>query len=178
MRTLFLICLTCWVSVSQSQEESMMIRALQEQAIANANRYANEVQHIAQSNLRQESIKEHLQKVGHVLVFLSFSMPEQSLEGWLKQCKQQGATPVIRGLIHNSFKDTLKRVSVLSEKTGMGVQIDPTLFHIFSVTQVPAVVAIKSYHYCPKKARCKEVSFNKIYGDVTLEYALQKMKGL
>ena len=178
MHYFFLVFLMGWLSVSQAQDEYKMIQALQEQAITNSKRYADEVQRIAQSNMPKESIQDHLQKVGTVLVFLSFSMPERSLEAWLIQCKHQGATPVIRGLIHHSFKETIQRVHALSEKTGIGIQIDPILFQSFGITQVPAVVSVEDYHYCPTGMSCKEVSFNRIYGDVTLEYALQKMKGM
>ena len=50
-------------------------------------------------------------------------MPEKSLQAWLLQCKQSGATPVIRGLIHNSFKETMTAIQTLSKKTGIGMQL-------------------------------------------------------
>lgn len=165
--------LISWWSISLAQNESMFFQ----QALINAKHYQQEVEQIKEGSIRQESIKEHLQKVGHTLVFLSFSMPEKSLEGWLKQCKQHGATPVIRGLIHNSFQETIQKVQGLSVKTDMGLQIDPILFRIFNINQVPAVVKVEDYH-CAQAMNCKEVSFSSIYGDVTLEYALQKMNGV
>ena len=169
--------LICWLSFASAQNELMMIHALQEQALANSKHYADDVQRISQMHRPQEPIQEHLKKVGQVLVFLSFSMPEQSLKAWLNQCKQSGATPVIRGLINHSFKETIQKIQHLSQQTDMGLQLDPILFQAFGITQVPAVVTVNDYHYCPQQMSCKEVFFNKIYGDVTLDYALQKMRG-
>lgn len=95
------------------------------------------------NTMTNQSMAEHLDKVSHTLVFLSFSMPEKSLLQWLFQCKKAGATPVIRGLIHNSFKDTMNVIATLSKKTGLGLQLDPILFQTFSINEVPAVVFIR-----------------------------------
>lgn len=123
----------------------------------------------------QEPIVTHLKKVSQVLVFLSFSMPEKSLQAWLLQCKQSGATPVIRGLIHNSFKDTMAAIQTLSKKTGIGMQLDPILFKTFDVVEVPAVVYVKDTPDCPANMDCKPVDYDSLYGDVSLDYALEKM---
>lgn len=122
-------------------------------------------------------IVTHLKKVSLVLVFLSFSMPEKSLNAWLLQCKQSGATPVIRGLIHNSFKETMTVIQALSKKTGVGVQLDPILFKTFDITMVPAVVYVKDTPDCPANMDCKPVDYDSIYGDVSLDYALEKLRG-
>lgn len=124
----------------------------------------------------QESIATHLKKVSQVLVFLSFSMPERSLLAWLLQCKQSEATPVIRGLIHNSFKETMIAIKTLSQKTGIGVQLDPILFKTFEIAVVPAVVYVKDIPACPGNMNCKPVDYDKLYGDVSLDYALEKIE--
>lgn len=124
----------------------------------------------------QEPIVTHLKKVSQVLVFLSFSMPEKSLQAWLLQCKQSGATPVIRGLIHNSFKDTMTAIQTFSKKTGIGMQLDPILFKTFDVTEVPAVVYVKDTPACPANMNCRPVNYDSLYGDVSLDYALEKMR--
>ncbi|HAU0262608.1 TPA: type-F conjugative transfer system pilin assembly protein TrbC [Legionella pneumophila] len=123
----------------------------------------------------QESIATHLKKVSQVLVFLSFSMPERSLHAWLLQCKQSGATPVVRGLIHNSFKETMTAIQKLSQKKGIGMQLDPILFKTFEITAVPAVVYVKDMPACPANMNCKPVDYDKLYGDVSLDYALEKL---
>ncbi|WP_392536739.1 type-F conjugative transfer system pilin assembly protein TrbC [Legionella sp. 227] len=132
---------------------------------------------MSQASKAQEPIATHLKKVSQVLVFLSFSMPERSLQAWLLQCKQSGATPVIRGLIHNSFKETMTAIQTLSQKTGIGMQLDPILFKMFEVTAVPAVVYVKDMPLCPANMDCKPVDYDKLYGDVSLDYALEKIDG-
>lgn len=132
--------------------------------------YAKNIVHA----MPQEPLSAHLDKVSHTLVFLSFSMPETSLLQWLIQCKQAGATPVIRGLIHNSFKDTMSVIAVLSKKTGIGVQLDPILFQTFAINAVPAVVFIRETPSCPTNSDCLPPRFDSLFGDVSLDYALQK----
>ncbi|HBD9275115.1 TPA: type-F conjugative transfer system pilin assembly protein TrbC [Legionella pneumophila] len=136
--------------------------------------FTNEMHQVIKT---QEPIVTHLKKVSQVLVFLSFSMPEKSLQAWLLQCKQSGATPVIRGLIHNSFKETMTAIQTLSKKTGIGMQLDPILFKTFDITMVPAVVYVKDTPACPANMDCKPVNYDSLYGDVSLDYALEKMRG-
>ncbi len=136
---------------------------------------SGQIDEFTQAPKAQESIATHLKKVSQVLVFLSFSMPERSLQAWLLQCKQSGATPVIRGLIHNSFKETMTAIQKLSKKTGIGMQLDPILFNTFAITAVPAVVYVKDIPLCPANMNCKPVDYDKLYGDVSLDYALEKL---
>ncbi|MFA6302185.1 MAG: type-F conjugative transfer system pilin assembly protein TrbC [Legionella sp.] len=134
-----------------------------------------ELQELSQALKTQEPITTHLKKVSQVLVFLSFSMPDKSLQAWLLQCKETGATPVIRGLIHNSFKETMTAIQLLSKKTGIGMQLDPILFKTFEIDVIPAVVYVKDTPDCPANMNCKSVDYDKLYGDVSLDYALEKM---
>jgi conjugal transfer pilus assembly protein TrbC len=148
------------------------IRNISEQAML----YQKDIERIISSLKQDESVKTHLKKVSNVLVFLSFSMPEQSLETWLLQCKQSGATPVIRGLIDNSFKKTVQALQNLSKKTGLGVQVDPILFKTFAIEQVPAVAYVAEIPDCPLNMNCLPARYSKIYGDISLDYALEKMQ--
>lgn len=125
---------------------------------------------------KEESLVDHLKKVSQVVVFLSFSMPRASLEAWMVQCKKSGATPVIRGLINNSFKETIQAMQGFGQNTGPGIQIDPILFQTFGITQVPAVVFIQAMDECPANMNCKPPRYDRIYGDVSLDYALEKIQ--
>lgn len=170
--------LSLWSAVSHALNDS----TFQQQALLNAQHYAKEAQELASTvplyttKENQELTSAHLNKVTQVLVFLSFSQSQQSLEGWLRQCQQYSATPVIRGLINNSFQETMRAIKTLSEKTGVGVQLDPILFRTFAITQVPAVVKVHSTGACSNQMSCKPLSFERVYGDVSLEYALEKMQ--
>lgn len=195
MRYILLV-MSLW-SMSVYAQDEAYIASIELDAVQRASHYANDIRQISKSVLaseksgdiaqftrdmheiikRDEPIETHLKKVSQVLVFLSFSMPEKSLKSWLLQCKRSGSTPVIRGLIHNSFRDTMRVVQALSQKTGMGMQLDPLLFKTFDIRMVPAVVYIKDIPSCPANMDCKPVDYDSLYGDVSLDYALEKMKG-
>jgi len=96
-----------------------------------------------------------------VIVFISFSMPKESIKGWMNEAAKINAPVVIRGLVNNSFRETLNRVNELTGDNKGGVQIDPMLFREYKVSQVPAVVV--------RNANDHDV----VYGDAHLDYALQ-----
>ena len=100
-----------------------------------------------------------------LLIFISFSMPEESLKALAKQAKKAGGTLVLRGLVDNSVKKTLtKIVEVFGKEEFDSFTIDPLAFKNFGIKAVPAIVVIDSL----KK-------FDVIYGDVSLYYALKKV---
>ncbi len=108
-----------------------------------------------------------------ILIFVSFSMPDASIKGWMNEAEIIHAPVVIRGLIHNSFKETYRKMAELSQNNHGGVQLDPTLFERFHIEKVPALV-VSSAHPCLPNQTCEE-DFDVLYGDVTAEYALTKI---
>jgi len=102
-----------------------------------------------------------------VIIFVSFSMPKESLSEWVRTGEIIHAPVILRGLVNNSFKDTVKKVNELIQNNHGGVQIDPRLFKKFNITQVPAVVVMNA---------TRQDEFDVIYGDVTLDYALRKIR--
>ncbi|MEO8402132.1 MAG: type-F conjugative transfer system pilin assembly protein TrbC [Gammaproteobacteria bacterium] len=109
----------------------------------------------------------------NVIIFVSFSMPEESLKEWIREAKIMHAPVVIRGLLNNSFKDTVNKISFLTKENHGGVQIDPTLFRKFQVNKVPAVVVFKEPS-CMTNMSCT-LDYDILFGDVTLSYALRKI---
>lgn len=105
-----------------------------------------------------------------VMIFVSFSMPHDSLKEWMDDANQIHAPVLIRGLVNNSFKETTKQVASLLNNNQGGVQLDPLLFKRFGIRQVPAVVVTDPN--CSPNQSCE---FDVIYGDVTLAYALEKI---
>ena len=98
-------------------------------------------------------------------IFISFSMPKESLKVLAKQAKKAGGTLVLRGLVDNSVKKTLATiVEVFGKEEFDGFTIDPLAFKNFGIKAVPAVVVAES----SKK-------FDVMYGDVSLYYALKEM---
>lgn len=109
----------------------------------------------------------------HVLVFVSFSMPKESLKAWIHDANIIHAPVVIRGLVNHSFKDTIAAVNTLTKEGVSGVQIDPTLFEQFEIKQVPAVVVV-SPPKCVPNLSCRE-DYDVQYGDAGLSYALKQI---
>lgn len=109
----------------------------------------------------------------NIIIFVSFSMPDESLKGWMREAQIINAPVVVRGFINNSFKDTINKISILTKDNHGGIQIDPTLFQRFQVDKVPAVVVVKEPNCMPSMS-CA-IDYDIVYGDVTLLYALKKI---
>jgi conjugal transfer pilus assembly protein TrbC len=109
----------------------------------------------------------------HVLVFVSFSMPKESLKTWIRDANIIHAPVVIRGLVNNSFKETIAAVNALTKEGASGVQIDPTLFERYEIKQVPAVLVAASPR-CVPNLSCRE-NYDVQYGDTSLHYALKQI---
>ena len=153
----------------QSQPD---IQALKKKAIATAKRQCPLQKKIILGDKKDKKGKKDKKvNIGRlpIIVFVSFSMPKESIKGWITQAQKVDASVYIRGLVNNSFKDTTKAVGGLvqnqhgQQTQSGGLLIDPTLFKKYSITQVPAVVVVQGD------------SFDVIYGDVTLDYALGKI---
>ena len=135
------------------------------------NHFIHDIAAIPKKLFPTTTIKESSESI---FIFVSFSMPKTSLQQWLAQAHRIGASVVLRGLIHNSFKDTLSAMtSLVPDNTG-GLLLDPTLFQKFDIKQVPAVVISKP-SACSNEQSCLP-RFDVIYGDVTLDYALQQLQ--
>ena len=106
----------------------------------------------------------------HVLIFASFSMPKESLKALSNQANQVGAPVIIRGLVNNSFKETVKKLTEFN-LLQTGIQIDPLLFKRFGIQKVPAVVVTNNIA-CPPNQTCL-AQFDVLYGNIPLSYALK-----
>lgn len=109
-----------------------------------------------------------------ILIFISFSMPIESIAQWSRQANRIQAPLIIRGLVNNSFGETQKKVAEFSGKEQGGVVLDPRLFTAYGITQVPAVVVRQPSRPCPPTQSCGQDSrFDVVAGDVGLDSALQ-----
>jgi len=105
------------------------------------------------------------QSSSRLLIFISFSMPKESLKALARQAKKAGGTLVLRGLVDDSLKKTLASVIEILGADDLGdLSIDPMAFRTFGIHAVPAMVVAASSQ-----------KFDVIYGDVSLSYALKKM---
>ncbi len=108
-----------------------------------------------------ESISQEA-KTPEVLIFVSLSMPEQSLKLWSQQAEKINGILLLRGLIDNSIQATTqKTVKLFSDSQKGGFNIDPEKFTQYHIKSVPAVVLAKGEDY------------DVVYGDTSLESALE-----
>lgn len=108
-----------------------------------------------------ESVNQEA-KNPEILIFVSLSMPEQSLKLWSQQAEKVGGVLLLRGLIDNSIQvTTQKTIKLFSDSQKGGFNIDPEKFKQYHIKSVPAVVLTKGEDY------------DVVYGDTSLESALE-----
>ena len=116
-----------------------------------------------------------------LIVFVSLSMPPESLKPLLHDVAKAGGVAVFQGFPGNSVKAFVQGLSkVVGDKDGYGaIGVDPRLFRAFGVTAVPQIVAVSSdfdvcdgFH-CTTQAPPHDL----IMGNVTLRYALETFAG-
>jgi len=100
-----------------------------------------------------------------LLIFVSLSMPIESLKSLLRDAEKQRAVLVIRGLRHNSFKETAIFLQEQGLTSSTGMEINPDLFDKYGITKVPVFVMVKDG---------KEE--NRLSGNVSLAFASQKLR--
>lgn len=143
---------TEWVNQSQSQKDF----------------YLNDAQQLkenAESQIHQcfaagaHDTERHKSKKS-ILIFVSLSMPKESLKNLYKEAEEQNLPLIIRGLKNNSFKETAEAIRELE----ISVQIDPNLFEEHEIKMVPTFVMLRKNEPL------------KIKGNISLSYALKKLE--
>jgi conjugal transfer pilus assembly protein TrbC len=108
----------------------------------------------------------------HLLIFISFSMPAQSLKLWAKQAARVNGQLLLQGFVEDSLeKTTAKTLAVFGNEESAEVLINPEAFSQFNIQAVPAVVVTEET-YCVHEA-CPPPHFDVVYGDTDLEEALR-----
>jgi len=116
-------------------------------------------------------------KYPSVIIFVSFSMPDQSLQTILQQAKKIGASVVIRGLIHNSFKETFTKIGeIIKNSNGGGFELNPPLFKKFHIQSVPALVVLPTVDMCANDTICSEENFDVVYGNIPILDGLKAIR--
>lgn len=101
--------------------------------------------------------KKDMNKYPDLLIFVSFSMPVETIKSLALQAKNQGGKIVFRGLLNGSFKEMGAKLQEL----GVEALIDPTLFQKHKVTQVPTFIQ----------------GDDRLVGHVSLSYVLKTFGG-
>jgi conjugal transfer pilus assembly protein TrbC len=111
-----------------------------------------------------------------MLIFVSFTMPTETLARLTDQAARSGATMVIRGLKGGSFKETLHVVHEMIGTRKVAFAIDPIAFERFAVSQVPTFALVRRgavSGQCGDGQCYSTDAFVTTSGDVSLDYALE-----
>ncbi len=132
-------------------------------------------------------VVRNAQKAGHgrdaqraspgLLVFVSFSMPAESLKRLVRQAEQVHAAILLRGLVSDSSgRPSFRATADAVRRSGVdGVSINPVAFERFHVSNVPSFVLLLEDE-CPSCGDGFIPRHLKISGDVSMDYALRAMK--
>lgn len=113
------------------------------------------------------------------IIFVSLSMPRETLQALSEQASMYGAVLVLRGLKNNSLKATVAEIKSIIGDVKVGWQINPVAFTRFNVQAVPAFVITKGNEVSHQdtKGCAPPASYLSVSGDVSAEYALEKLAG-
>ncbi len=117
-----------------------------------------------------------------LMVFISLSMPQATLQRLVDQASRAKASLLIRGLTKGSLRDTVAQVQSLIGQRKVAIQIDPQAFERYAVVQVPSFVIVRSGARLASTTACAYGScaspedFVRLAGDVSLDYALSHIQ--
>lgn len=112
--------------------------------------------------------------VPELMVFVSFSLPRETLQRIVHQSERSGAVLVLRGLKGHSLTQTGEEIARLVGERNVTVLIHPPAFQQFQVRQVPSLVLARSGQVAKidEDGCAPAASFIRIDGDVGQHYAL------
>ena len=108
-----------------------------------------------------------------LLIFVSLSMPEQSLKLWAEQAEKIKGKLLLKGFVDDSLQATIDETLRIFKEPKADFLVHPEAFEKFNIDKVPAVV-IASPDDCLEDD-CPAPLFDVVYGDTSLEDALNKI---
>lgn len=109
-----------------------------------------------------------------LMIFISSSIPKESIKDLIFQAKRAGAVLVLNGFI-GSLKNTQEFFSN-NFKDDPAVIIDPRLFELFQVKIVPTFVVMKDVSQNCDNDKCQfSPIHDRIAGNISLQYALEEI---
>ena len=114
-----------------------------------------------------------------LLVFVSFSMPQTTLERLVDQAAHAKASLVLRGFVNGSLQETVLRVQRLIGQRDVAFQIDPQAFDRFTIDKTPSFVLVRDgaeAKPCSTGQCFATDAFVRTAGDVSLDYALEHIQ--
>lgn len=108
-----------------------------------------------------------------LMVFVSFSMPPESLQRIVLESEKTGAHIVFRGFKGDKMMEMSKHIANLIGKHRVEVSVNPPAFTQFQVTNVPAlVIALPNASEGMDNGCAQATKYVKVTGDVGQDYAL------
>lgn len=132
-------------ALQQQERSQAMIKQFEHEALALTKRHTPmtaltpKAEKACRVDQNMSCSKESARKTSQELtlyIFVSFSMPKQTIKALAIEAKKHNASLVIRGLIQNSFINTAKFLQEMRE----GIVLDPTLFKEYDIKVVPTFV--------------------------------------
>lgn len=122
----------------------------------------------------QQPIIFPTQKAAHeLMIFVSFSMPPESLQRIVEQSARTGAHIVFRGFKGDKMMDMSKHIAELIGKHRVEISVNPPAFTQFKITHVPALVIAQPNASEQMSDGCAlPTRYVKVTGDVGQSYAL------
>ena len=110
-----------------------------------------------------------------LLIFISSSMPKQTITNLMHQASSIGAVFVVRGLINGSYVNTYRYFYNLKGDNTVGIMLNPTLFKALQVDTVPTFALYQSEQDLMKTACNVAPKYTKVSGEVSVHYALEQL---
>lgn len=111
-----------------------------------------------------------------LIIFVSFSMPDDLLRQYSAQAVESGATLVLRGLYDGSIAKTQARAIPVNPANAR-LDVAPALFKKFRIETVPAIVLTDTANGSVLENGCaRESDYLKVEGDISIRQALLTMR--
>lgn len=110
-----------------------------------------------------------------LIIFVSFSMPDEMLASYSKQAKEAGAILVLRGLVGDSMSKTQARAATIDPVVA-NWQVNPGMFRKFKIDKVPSIVLVDDDKSAAEENGCAlPAAYIRVDGDVSIRQALSTM---
>lgn len=129
---------------------------------------------------RYERSEKQIQAGERVYVFATLDMPKTTLIKLAEDVAKLDGALVLRGFYDGSLKKTYSRIGELGLKTG-NIQINPEAFKKYKIDKAPTFVLAKKigmYESLDLDGCVIPEQYIKISGDVSLDFALEKMQAM
>ena len=152
-------------------------RSKSNQANAPIHQKAHATKEAASTQQGQSSQKTHANPSPAVLILISLSMPKESIISYLQEARTLHASVVMRGLVNQSFKETVQSINALvTAAGGGGIEINPQVFKALSIQAVPTVVVMADYG-CINRGVCDaNRDYDLIAGNIPIAAALKEIR--